>query len=244
MTAHNRPLDENALAHTINMMPWRTDDIGPKLREFAYQLWLQFCSVQAAATAPASSQDEPFGYFRADAMGWTDCAADDEGAVALYEAPPDVAILRKELESANDFIKSLADVCQKYEELLGYRKTNAPEGASELAEAKGESSLNTELDLACANSTCQHNFALDPKSSIRICLKCGTPERRAMKTAATSQPVTLTDDEARAIYARTMLSLLEETEGCIGGPDVVALEMPTRFARAIIAALRAKGALR
>lgn len=35
--------------------------------------------------APADS--EPFGYFRADAMGWTDCAATDEGAIALYERP-------------------------------------------------------------------------------------------------------------------------------------------------------------
>lgn len=48
-----RPLDENALAHTINMMPWRTDELGLKLREFAEQLWTQFCSVPAAAPAPA-----------------------------------------------------------------------------------------------------------------------------------------------------------------------------------------------
>lgn len=52
-----RPLDENALAHTINMMPWRTDELGPQLREFAAQLWLQFCSVPAAAPAPAVPQD-------------------------------------------------------------------------------------------------------------------------------------------------------------------------------------------
>ena len=31
---------------------------------------------------------EPFGYFRAEPFGWTDCAKTDEGAVALYEAPP------------------------------------------------------------------------------------------------------------------------------------------------------------
>jgi len=341
-----RPLDENALAHTINMMPWRTDDLGPKLREFAVQLWLQFCSVPTCkeslkvAPAPAvpqikyhpgtwyevksheeleafflsrlpsireaarehgyaiglhgslrrdmdliavpwrdgaSDKDklahaiamaavgmtrnggyqweakpcgrvatslsccwtpwpdvpgsgqidlsvmetktlEPFGYFRPEPFGWTDCAADEEGAVALYEATPDVASLRKELESANDFIKSLADVFQKYEELLGYRKTNAPEGASELAEAKGESSLNTELDLACANSTCQHDFALDPKSSILICLKCGTPERRAMKTAAPSQPVTL---KANLERLASLASITPELNLSNYGPDDV-----------------------
>lgn len=122
-----RQLDENALAHTINMMPWRTDELGPKLREFAAQLWLQFCSAPAApapaqsfdevwhsidwaqwrmrsirdlvqmihsktSPAPASSQDEPFGYFRAEPFGWTDCAATDEGAIALYERPAAPAV--------------------------------------------------------------------------------------------------------------------------------------------------------
>jgi len=31
---------------------------------------------------------EPFGYFKAEPFGWTDCDKDDEGAVAMYEAPP------------------------------------------------------------------------------------------------------------------------------------------------------------
>lgn len=30
----------------------------------------------------------PFGYFKAEPFGWTDCAETDEGAVALYERPP------------------------------------------------------------------------------------------------------------------------------------------------------------
>lgn len=30
---------------------------------------------------------EPFGYFRAESFGWTDCGPDAEGAVALYESP-------------------------------------------------------------------------------------------------------------------------------------------------------------
>ena len=33
-------------------------------------------------------QQEPFGYFRAEPFGWTDCAETDDGAVALYEHPP------------------------------------------------------------------------------------------------------------------------------------------------------------
>ena len=37
------------------------------------------------APQPAAQQGEPFGYFRAEPFGWTDCAESDEGAVALYE---------------------------------------------------------------------------------------------------------------------------------------------------------------
>ena len=142
----------------------------------------------------------PFGYFRPEPFGWTDCAKDDEGAIALYEHPQEVE-LRKELDSANDFIKSLADLIQKYETMLGYRTTNAPEGAYALAEAKGESSLNTELDLACADFTCQHDFALDPKSSIRICLKCGTPERLSKNAPAPAQEVATLSLSAEDVHA-------------------------------------------
>lgn len=38
----------------------------------------------ALAATPAA---EPFGYFKAEPFGWTDCGPDDEGAVALYEKP-------------------------------------------------------------------------------------------------------------------------------------------------------------
>jgi hypothetical protein len=36
----------------------------------------------------AQPAQEPFGYFKAEPFGWTDCAETDEGAKALYEAPP------------------------------------------------------------------------------------------------------------------------------------------------------------
>lgn len=48
MSNQIRPLDENALSHAIAMMPWPTRDIAPNLREFAAQLWLQFCSAPVA----------------------------------------------------------------------------------------------------------------------------------------------------------------------------------------------------
>jgi len=39
---------------------------------------------------------EPFGYFKAEPFGWTDCAETDEGAVALYEHPKEWAGLTRE----------------------------------------------------------------------------------------------------------------------------------------------------
>jgi len=169
----------------------------------------------------------PFGYFRPEPYGWTDCEKDDEGAIALYERPQEWE-LRKELDSANDLIKSLADLIQKYETMIGYRTTNAPEGAYALAEAKGESSVNTELDLACADSTCQHDFALDPKSSIRICLKCGTPERLAKKTAA---PVGLTDEGRQQVFIAAERRMVREPN----------LSWRNAVVDEVIAALREKG---
>ena len=40
------------------------------------------------AIKEALAQAEPFGYFKAEPFGWTDCAETDEGAIALYQAPP------------------------------------------------------------------------------------------------------------------------------------------------------------
>jgi hypothetical protein len=40
-----------------------------------------------SATLEALAKQEPFGYFKAEPFGWTDCASTDEGAVALYERP-------------------------------------------------------------------------------------------------------------------------------------------------------------
>ena len=60
--------------------------------------------LQELVDAPEA---EPFGYFKAEPFGWTDCAETDDGAIALFappaptpaEAPADVArdaeLLRK-----------------------------------------------------------------------------------------------------------------------------------------------------
>ena len=59
-----------------------------------------------------NEQKEPFGYFRAEPFGWTDCAETDEGAVALYDQ-----------ETVNELLKQrdmLLDVLRKTADDLAY----------------------------------------------------------------------------------------------------------------------------
>jgi hypothetical protein len=55
-------------------------------------------AMLAATPAPAPAQDEPFGYFKPEPFGWTDCAADDEGAIALYERPQEVGLTASQFD--------------------------------------------------------------------------------------------------------------------------------------------------
>lgn len=74
-------------------------------------------TVQTAATVAntllCAQVLEPFGYFKPEPFGWTDCAADDDGAIALYEHPaaPDAwrdAVL-EQLESWHIYVPSIHD---------------------------------------------------------------------------------------------------------------------------------------
>ena len=60
-------------------------------------------AMLAATPAPAPAQGEPFGYFRAEPFGWTDCSEDAEGAIALYEHPAkpaqEVGLTDEEIEA-------------------------------------------------------------------------------------------------------------------------------------------------
>jgi hypothetical protein len=79
------------------------DDLGTALAQpedksqAAFEHWVetveatQGCAISRNAVADAGSiiqpeikDDKPFGYFRAEPFGWTDCAPTDEGAIPLY----------------------------------------------------------------------------------------------------------------------------------------------------------------
>ena len=77
-----------------------------------------FTSVTKTA-APA--QGEPFGYFRAEPFGWTDCPEDAEGAIALYEHPAKPA----QEAGLTDHISLLEEVASSLEDY----KNDAPWGS-------------------------------------------------------------------------------------------------------------------
>jgi len=49
--------------------------------------FIEWVNARISTQCTTRPQQEPFGYFRADAFGWTDCAETDENAKALYEYP-------------------------------------------------------------------------------------------------------------------------------------------------------------
>ena len=50
---------------------------------------------------------EPFGYFRPEPFGWTDCDQSDEGAIPLYEAPHPCGPLTNEELAAPELLAAL-----------------------------------------------------------------------------------------------------------------------------------------
>ena len=66
-----------------------------------------------------NEQKEPFGYFRTEPFGWTDCAETDEGAVALYDQETVNALQERcdELLKQRDM---LLDVLRKTADDLAY----------------------------------------------------------------------------------------------------------------------------
>lgn len=67
---------------------------------------------------------EPFGYFKAEPFGWTDCAETDEGAQPLYEKST-IDLLIATLKvirtwAANDHAGSeIADILKKCDKVIG-----------------------------------------------------------------------------------------------------------------------------
>ena len=92
----------------------RLDDVNALVPHgiggFARELLTEAIRLLSESTAPTVPQDEPFGYFRVDALGWTDCAATDEGAIALYERPAAPAVPNVLKRGYGRLIQAAADL--------------------------------------------------------------------------------------------------------------------------------------
>lgn len=114
------------------------------------------------------------------------------------------------------------------------QKANAPGGA-----LVGDDDANGRPGLAGADSTCRHEFALQPSSGIKLCTHCGLSEVAARKTAAARVPDVLPTeriavgrlllgDEAGAWEHSELDELrdLNDKMGCILSRTAVALRGP------------------
>ena len=86
----------------------READGGYKLMQAASH-WNAWQARAALAATPAA---EPFGYFKAEPFGWTDCGPDDEGAVALYEKPQAQLATGGQGQSLADTVQTVFDALQ------------------------------------------------------------------------------------------------------------------------------------
>ena len=202
---------------------------GPAVRDVLRDANLALEATPAAAPAPASSQDEPFGYFRAEPFGWTDCAADEEGAIALYERPAAPAVPQGWTDADSD----AARLALELECLLLDTETLS-------VVSKWWASANEALELHRQRLATPAAPSQEPMRSLTVPddlpgmwdhadLSGGETD------AAPSQPVTLTDSTLADIQDR-----LVSISGYVADQDDMAAQAILKETLKIIAALREK----
>ena len=70
------------------------------------QIYYRDKAITAIKEALAQLEQEPFGYFKAEPFGWTDCAESDVGAIALYQTPPRRTWVGLTIKEVNDLYDS------------------------------------------------------------------------------------------------------------------------------------------
>ena len=95
------------------------------------QIYYRDKAITAIKEALAQLEQEPFGYFKAEPFGWTDCAESDVGAIALYQTPPRrtwVGLTHYELQPIADEYRILfggwvEDFARDIEAILKYKNS-------------------------------------------------------------------------------------------------------------------------
>ena len=81
--------------------------LAVQLRDTASGYWTEneIPIIEKLIELLAQPEQEPFGYFKAEPFGWTDCAETDEGAVALYTTPPQRKPLTDVIQAAQSVLE-------------------------------------------------------------------------------------------------------------------------------------------
>jgi len=77
-----QPVPRVLLAFTDEDNPDEWETLCAVVRNYAREAVLR-----DRAANPRPTEQDPFGYFKAEPFGWTDCSPTDEGAIPLYERP-------------------------------------------------------------------------------------------------------------------------------------------------------------
>lgn len=111
--------------------------------QMLWEAWQAACRAQP--TPPAADQ-EPFGYFRAEPFGWTDCAETDEGAVALYDRPAPPAVVGQ-CEDAIELLGKYKELCEEIKRGDSYHIGRIDAAISVLAQAAPQPAVQQWNDL-------------------------------------------------------------------------------------------------
>ena len=193
-----------------------------------------------ATPAPAPAQDEPFGHFRAEPFGWTDCAKDDEGAIALYERPQEVGLTNRQFDLICQAIDKADTATMEGDYMLDsddcINVVRVMQALFDVTKPAQEVVIPQGYEI----------HELPPDYSGPVWIESQV-RQLARQTACASQPTTdtevgaqevgLTDEEIEAIAQKHMSTVGDHW--C--NEDAIRERHAEDFARAIIAALRAKG---
>jgi len=78
-----------------------------EVRAYGFEPWADVPNPtwNTGAVYRIKPEQEPFGYFKSEPFGWTDCAKADEGAIALYERPAPEQEREACMELAGEFAR-------------------------------------------------------------------------------------------------------------------------------------------
>jgi len=138
-------------------------------------------AIKQDLTPEQPAQQQPYGYFKAEPFGWTDCAETDEGAIALYEHPQPAQQEPMTTQTEADRLANQLDYHREYD--LGVTHTGIDEQAA--AELRRQQAEIERLNEALATQPAQQEH-FDHKAAANAALR--DAQNRSYQVAKSTQP--------------------------------------------------------